>query len=230
MRKNLLLAIISDIHGHLTIGLTKGDVLCICGDIFPKDIDRDLSKSHIWFTTVFLPWIQNIKYSKILLLPGNHDMYLQEIGDNIHSIIKEFNLSSKLIFLCNRSFVYGNWTFYGSPWVTNLPRWAFNTDDPQGKFEQIPHDCDVLLTHHAPDYGKLGCSYPNTDKEIEFGCPELTNAIKNRPNIKYHFCGHIHTGTHGGVEKGSTKSYNVSILDENYKVAFPITYIELKTN
>ena len=98
MRKKLLLATISDIHGHLPVGLTKGDVLCICGDIFPKDIDRDVSKSHIWFTTVFLPWIQKIKYQKILLLPGNHDMYLQEIGDDIHSIIEEFDLSSKLIF------------------------------------------------------------------------------------------------------------------------------------
>ena len=114
--------------------------------------------------------------------------------------------------------------------LTLQPRWAFNTDDPRSKYEKIPNDCDILLTHHAPNYGKLGCSYPNTDKERNFGSIELTNAILSRPSIKYHFCGHIHTGTHGGVRMGNALSYNVSILDEQYQECFPVTYIDFTVN
>ena len=64
-----------------------------------------------------------------------------------------------------------------------------------------------------------------TDSE-HFGSPELTEAvIEKRPHIV--FCGHIHTGQHGGVEFASSRIYNVSRLDENYEIAYEPTWVEV---
>ena len=46
-----------------------------------------------------------------------------------------------------------------------------------------------------------------------------------RPRIV--FCGHIHTGQHGGVEFESSRVYNVSRLDENYEIAYEPTWVEV---
>ena len=46
-------------------------------------------------------------------------------------------------------------------------------------------------------------------------------------NIKYLFCGHIHTGLHSEELIGNTKCYNVSLKDENYKLSFPYKVLEI---
>lgn len=221
------IAAMSDMHGLLPEMNKECDLACICGDIFPLKIERKIEESREWFYEVFSLWINKLPCKFIVMIPGNHCIYLGSEFNNYGKILLPDNIKNKCVCLVDESFSYQGIHIYGTPWVTNLPNWAFNTNNPQSIFEKIPSDCDVLLTHHAPDFEKLGCSYPNTDKERNFGCVELANAILARPNIKYHFCGHIHTGTHGGVKLGNTLSYNVSILDEQYKEAFPITYIEI---
>ena len=55
---------------------------------------------------------------------------------------------------------------------------------------------------------------------------ELTEAIvKKRPRIV--FCGHIHTGQHGGVDFGTSRIYNVSRLDERYEIAYEPTWVDV---
>ena len=41
------------------------------------------------------------------------------------------------------------------------------------------------------------------------------------------FCGHIHTGQHGGVDFGTSRIYNVSRLDERYEIAYEPTWIDV---
>lgn len=227
--KKSVIAAISDMHGM--IPEIKGDcILCICGDIFPQDIERKMHESKNWFYEVFLPWVKNLACEFVIMIPGNHCFYLESEFLKHGKIILPDNFKNKCVCLVDESFIYKGLCFYGTPWVTNLSRWAFNTTDPKSVFEKIPVNCDILLTHHAPNYEKLGCSYPYTDKERCLGSVDLANVILTRSNIKYHFCGHIHTGTHGGVRIGNTMSYNVSILDEQYKESFPVTYIELSTD
>lgn len=225
---SIIVAAMSDMHGLLPELFHNCDLVCICGDVFPQNIERSLEKSKTWFFDAFFPWVRDLPCDMVIMIPGNHCFYLESVFQQYGKIIMPDTLNHGFVCLVDESYIYRGLRFYGTPWVTNLPRWAFNTNDPQGMFEKIPSDCDILLTHHAPDYEKLGCSYPNTDKERNYGSVELTNAILSRPNIKYHFCGHIHTGTHGGVILGNALSYNVSILDEQYQEAFPITYLELK--
>lgn len=225
--KSIEIAAMSDMHGALPILFCASELVCICGDIFPQNIERNIQESEKWFCETFLPWVKSLPCDFVIMIPGNHCFYLESEFQKHGRIIIPDNLQHKCVCLVDEYYIYRGLHFYGTPWVTNLPRWAFNTNDPQSIFEKIPSDCDVLLTHHAPDYKKLGCSYPNTDKERSFGSIELTKTILSRPSIKYHFCGHIHTGTHGGVKLGNALSYNVSILDEQYQEAFPITYLNL---
>lgn len=223
----ILIAALSDLHGVLPLDIKDSDIVCICGDVFPQDIERNLYKSERWFYDVYLPWVKKLPCNFVIMIPGNHCFYLEAVYQKHHKIVIPPEYDSKCICLVDDSFIYRGIHFYGTPWVTNLSRWAFNTDIPECVFDKIPYDCDILLTHHAPNFGKLGCSYPNTAVERNFGSNELTNVLKSHPHIRYHFCGHIHTGTHGGVQIGNTVSYNVSILDEQYKEAFAPTYVEL---
>jgi Icc-related predicted phosphoesterase len=56
--------------------------------------------------------------------------------------------------------------------------------------------------------------------------PSLVAAIrKKRP--RFVFCGHIHTGQHGGVDFGTSRIYNVSRLDERYEIAYEPTWIDV---
>lgn len=46
---------------------------------------------------------------------------------------------------------FGHKSFYGTPHVTDLPRWAFSITDEEAHkvFGKIPN-CDVLITHTPP--------------------------------------------------------------------------------
>lgn len=216
----------SDTHGLLPV-LDDCDLACICGDVFPQEIERDIVESEKWFNDAFVPWIRDLPCKFVIMIPGNHCFFLEAEYRKHGAIVMPASVNGKCVCLVDETFVYRGLHFYGTPWVTNLPRWAFNTDDPAGVFEKIPYDCDVLLTHHAPKYEKLGCSYPDTPKERDFGCIELTDAILSRPSMRVHLFGHIHTGTHDGVKLGNAMSYNVSILDEQYQRGYPVTYMEI---
>ena len=55
---------------------------------------------------------------------------------------------------------------------------------------------------------------------------KLTEAIiEKRPRIV--FCGHIHTGQHGGVDFLKSRVYNVSRLDERYEIAYEPTWVDV---
>ena len=86
---------------------------------------------------------------------------------------------------------------------------------------------DVLVTHSPP---RIPGS--DVDRSIQmdsehFGSHELAEAIFEK-QPRFVFCGHIHTGLHGGVAFGSSRIYNVSRLDENYEVAYEPTWVEVK--
>lgn len=62
---------------------------------------------------------------------------------------------------------------------------------------------------------KLGSTADGKHK----GCPELWDAIiATKP--KYNFHGHLHSTNHEKELLGETKIYNVSILDEEYKLVY----------
>jgi hypothetical protein len=73
----------------------------------------------------------------------------------------------------------------------------------------------------APAIGELG-----RDLTVvrDFGSQRLANAIKDLPNLRYAFCGHIHDGGHEPTLVNHTVCINSAILDDNYEYAYePVT-------
>jgi Icc-related predicted phosphoesterase len=82
-----------------------------------------------------------------------------------------------------------------------------------GKWEAIPDDTDILITH-GPAFGTLdtvtGRPYDN------LGCELLAERIEViKPKI--HVCGHIHSG-YGYTFKDGTHFFNAAVLDETIRV------------
>jgi hypothetical protein len=113
--------------------------------------------------------------------------------------------------------------FYGSPWQPEFFDLAFNL--PRGaalkaKWDLIPKDADVLITHGPPQgYGDL------TRQGDRAGCFDLLDTIKAlQPRL--HVYGHIHEGV-GKYQVGRTTLINASSCDPDYHPANPPIIFDL---
>ena len=212
---------ISDIHGDL-IEVPKCDVLCICGDIFPLEIQKNPTECHEWFFSEFLPWAEACPCEQVYYIAGNHDFFFENFD------AKKGN-SDKVTYLENDLVEYKGIKFYGTPYCKQCGIWAFTRSPKELKaiFDKIPYDVDVLLTYDAP-YGVSDiCLEPtpwNTGDHI--GNPQLGEAIiEKKPTFNLH--GHLHSANHNHEMLGNTKVYNVSIKNEKYKVSYNPLIIEI---
>ena len=163
---------ISDLHGYLPKDLPGGDVLCICGDIVPLDYQSDFTQSVAWFCLDFAPWADSQPYRKVVFIGGNHDFFLQELGERHRpsSVMKHLLL------------------------LTHMP----------------PLACDAGRVLQHGSYNTM----------TNYGSQALADAISAR-DIDYALCGHVHTGNHFPEPFGCVRNVvNVSLKDENYKIAF----------
>lgn len=221
---------ISDLHGALP-KIGQCDVLFICGDLFPLEYQNYDELCEQWFLDEFAKWVDKLPCKKVYLIAGNHDFFFDSMTKDAIEALIEYSpeLKDKLVYVCDELItIEGGLTLYGTPWCTGPRGWAF-IDVFGTHYNDIP-DCDILLTHQPPTVNKLGCSYPDTPWERNWGSDDLKKVISER-NIRYNFCGHIHTGTHGGtgLPGKDTVFYNVSIKDEDYIPSFPVTYVEIET-
>lgn len=192
---------ISDIHGNLIKDIPKCDVLCICGDIVPLDIQRQMDDSIKWFQNEFANWVKNLPCKKVIAVPGNHDFYLENKLKEWKGFVEDYEIytDGKVRFLVDELFNYEGVSFYGTPWINPIlfGKWAFeySTDEVEDNpFEKIPK-CDILLTHDNPNHNHSLGHYC-------FG------------KYKHHLFGHWHDGTsykHLG-------QHNCSILDDYYNL------------
>lgn len=233
----------SDPHGKLP-KIEKCDILGICGDIFPLQIQNKSFPSAIWFEREFVPWALNVPCEKVILIAGNHDFLFQGLQKlafkNLQSeelyeecaqdtIKNQLLLNKKIVYLQDGSYTFNHKKFYGTPWIPDLSSWAYYKPSKGliEKFKKIPEDCDVLLTHAAGTENNIGVSLDFENKP-NYGCKELTKEVLAK-KIPYWFCGHIHSGNHEvtTLSNGVTKAANVSILNEDYQMAYEPLYIEL---
>lgn len=222
---------ISDTHGHLPTDLTAGDVLCICGDIVPLHFQRSTADSLRWFRDDFIPWTESVPFRRILLVGGNHDFFLEHIGNEVgHDQVMDMILpgydpsASKLLYLCDSAVTLEGRLFWGTPWISALKRWAFYKDSESlsQSYGLIPQKCDVLLTHMPPRANGCGTVLQEGcfNSGADYGSVELADAIFGR-DISYALCGHVHSGYHVPAPYGGTAhTVNVSLKDEAYEVAY----------
>ena len=203
---------ISDIHGDLNINIPECDVLCICGDVINLNDQRDIPASKQWWETRFVKWVESLPCSKVIVIPGNHDFFLERMYTECWGWFKDRmrRLSNKkLEFLIDESFYYEDIHFYGTPWINPIDfqegRWAFERDFNEEPIE-IP-SCDVLLTHDNP--------FENEHIRV------------SNTTAPYHLFGHWHDGEDNSL----LGRFNCSILDDMYnrKKKFKCVIIDIMT-
>ena len=213
--------VLSDLHGNLIKVKEPFDLMIICGDVCPVTDHRNQFQRE-WINNEFSEWIKELPYiddeSKVVMIPGNHDFVFESISKKR---LNEFlsKTDGRLVYLDNEEYWFKGLHIFGCPYCKPLPGWAFCRDNLDKYYSYIPDNLDILITHDAADFDKLGTTTEGYNEGRNFGNKKLKEYIlKTKP--KYYFCGHIHTGTHGLHEYDGIKVANTSILNEDYQVTY----------
>lgn len=204
----MIIDCVSDLHGHLP-ELEGGDLLIVAGDLTASD-------QHTQYLD-FFEWLVNQKYTKKVIIGGNHDTFLSDM----HTLAVEEELGIQedcdYEYLCDSGTEFEGLKIWGSPWTcwfygVNPRCTAFmrSEGELEGKWAKIPDDTDILVTHSPPfailDQDRMG---------VNLGDMFLKERI-DQMSIKLHVFGHIHAG-HGRAKVNDTVFVNAAITNDKYK-------------
>lgn len=213
---------IADLHGHFP-KLHGGDLLIVAGDLTAHDIQEEFDE--------FDTWLDNQKYKKKIFIAGNHDNLLVKEKPRVYR--KGFNkdLHEKFEYLCDSGTEFEGLKIWGSPWTLtfegiNPHCKAFTVDKEkqlQEKWELIPNDIDILITHMPPLYmlddiriGARGMR-PAGSSSLNRHTIRNKDPLKNFPNLRLHVFGHFHENGGKKIELPKGTHVNASIMNEHYK-------------
>lgn len=225
------IAVISDIHGNLIHypsqywkGLEECEILFICGDILPLQIQHNLEASYEWLITQFKPWTYNLPVEKVYFIAGNHDLWFERKYFDAISIFSEYD---KATYLANNTIDHISsqdskvYSIYGTPYCHQFGHWSFMYSEKTltKLFEAVPNNLDILITHDAP-YGVSDVCLEGWAADGEHkGGQALRDVIINK-KPKYCFHGHLHSSNHEEEMLNDTKVFNTSIVDEQYDIKY----------
>lgn len=234
--------IISDTHNHhdkVTKKIKKlitpkeTNILIHAGDLTERGTEPEVSS--------FVNWFQNIKgFEKKFLVAGNHDFGFEHYNKPrhinrphwIHSLINtETFINNNCVYLEDEEYILNIPSIskpikiYGSPWQPLFHNWAFNLPrngkEIQSKWNNIPNDTDILITH-GPPFGILD----TTNNHFPLGCEPLLDRVR-QINPLIHCFGHIHYSNGVTLINGVTY-VNASVCTELYIPTNPIIAIDIK--
>ena len=202
-------------HWELEGMLPGGDLLIHAGDIMNSGYSN-------YEVELFCEWFDSQKqYDKKVFIAGNHDRAFENKPGQVKDVLDQF---PNLIYLEDELFgLYDLDTdssvkIYGSPWQPEFYNWAFNLprcgDELKKKWDAIPTDTDILITH-GPPQDHLDVSGPPYN-EPHLGCELLRVKVDEQPP-KIHVFGHIH-GSYGYKFHNGTHFINAAVLNERYEV------------
>jgi Icc-related predicted phosphoesterase len=191
---------ISDTHGfHDAVDIPDGDILIHAGDLTRHGEMRDVKE--------FNDFLGGLPHPVKIVIAGNHDFCFESDPETCRSHL------NNAIYLQDQAVTVRGIRFYGSPWQPWFYDWAFNLQrgpEIRAKWELIPEDTDVLITHGPP--------FGHGDRTIQgerVGCQDLLEVIERiKPDV--HFFGHIHEG-YGLTRNESTNFINASICGPSYR-------------
>lgn len=244
--KNLKILVTSDLHGYLPEIKETFDLFLICGDICPVH-DQYFSFQKEWFMNEFVDWINNLplsnnpvidEFNKVVIIGGNHDFYLERVNKND---LTEFyrKTNNRVIVLKNEEYNYeylddtgiNSLKIFGTPYCKIFGNWAFmiSNDKLEEKYNKIPENCDILISHDSPSLNNLGMIQEGWNKGTDAGNRILDEyIIEKQP--KFFFSGHIHSGNHNFEKINNTYMANVSYINEKYMPAYPILEFKIDKN
>lgn len=218
---------VSDLHGNLIHIRESCDLFVIAGDWSPLYCQRDYIETLSWIDSTFIPWMKRLNSKHVVFIPGNHDIVctLPFFEKEFKSFLKRNNCTN-ISYLCNSGITIFGRKIFGIPNSESPNGWAFSNQYNQTY--DFDDDTNILITHQPPRFGNVGY-VQQFNKEL--GSVDLRNEIL-RSNISLNICGHIHTGDHTPTSatlnnRKTAIIQNVSILDENYEVAYPYTVINI---
>jgi Icc-related predicted phosphoesterase len=196
---------ISDTHNKLDqISVPNGDILIHAGDATGRGMEHEVEE--------FNEQMGHLPHPIKIFIPGNHDFMFEQEENQARALLT--NITHCLI---DESVTVEGIKFYGSPWTPWFHSWAYNL--PRGeaireKWDLIPQDTDVLITHGPPHLIRDMVPRPWTLAVENVGCEELREAVF-RIKPKVHVFGHIHEGR-GFTKIEETLFINASCLDGSY--------------
>ena len=214
------ITLISDTHtkhdelSYDPLDLPGGDLLIHAGDI----MNSGFKKQEIH---EFCKWFEAQDYEHKIFIAGNHDIMFENHPLESNTIVNNYDVT----YLQDDEDIIDGVKIYGTPWQPWFYDWAFNL--PKGgpglysKWEAIPKDTDILITH-GPPQDHLDMSGPPYN-EPHLGCAMLRVKVDAQPP-KIHVFGHIHGG-YGYKFSNGTHFFNASVLNERYEYTNkPVTF------
>lgn len=188
--------------------LEGGDLLIVTGDLTRRDEPNEYAE--------FVIWLQAQKYSKKIVIAGNHDNFIYQYAN--WADIADLGF----IYLCDSGAEFQGLKIWGSPWTSrfdgiNPNTCAFtraNDEEITPRFQMIPDDVDILITHSPP--------FTIRDKitnGYQVGSPSLMAMHICRLRPKLWAFSHIHEGygEEGPYVWNDTRYVNCSIMNEHYQ-------------
>jgi Icc-related predicted phosphoesterase len=190
------LVILADTHElHHELQIPPGDILIHAGDwtMFSKSLRK---------IEDFNAWVGDLPHRRKLLVPGNHEFYLEADPGRR-------TLTDNATVLIDQAVEIDGLKFYGSP-MTPLYGGAFGRSSPidrQIHWARVPNDTNVLVVH-GPPFGILD-SIPGQADHV--GDPELLARCQELPNLRLVCFGHVHAG-HGMEERDGVLYVNAALM------------------
>lgn len=209
---------ISDTHSQhkaVTDDLPGGDLLIHAGDWTSGGYKFEIKD--------FLKWIHNrtFDFDYVTYIAGNHDRLVEDSPSKFRELLNEkFPNKHSIKYLQDEEIEVDFMNdekvkIYGSPWQPEFHDWAFNLkrggDEIWEKWQAIPEDTDILVTH-GPPFSRLDLSLYG---HRNVGC-ELLNMRVQTIKPKIHIFGHVHS-SYGYSFDGNTHYINACVLNEQYK-------------
>tara|TARA_R110000803_G_scaffold129867_5_gene197163 strand:+ start:1383 stop:2057 length:675 start_codon:yes stop_codon:yes gene_type:complete len=201
------------LHNVLNGQLPGGDLLIHSGDI----MNSGFKKQEIHD---FCKWFESQDYTHKIFIAGNHDIMFEKHPLESNTIVNNYDVT----YLQDDEVLIDGTKIYGTPWQPWFYDWAFNLpkggDELAAKWEAIPKDTGILVTHGPPQDHLDVSGAPSNEPHL--GCAMLRVKVDAQPP-KIHVFGHIH-GSYGYKFHNGTHFFNASVLNEQYQqVNEPIT-------
>jgi len=227
---------LSDQHGYLP-EIAPCDLLILAGDICPDRFGpflamHDPDQQKAWFNRKVRPWLAKSPATHKISTWGNHDWCGQACEFRHESPTAASTTELQIVVDEATSVPAGDrvgppsLTIWATPWSNQFMNWAFMKPPAElvEVYAAIPAGIDILVSHQAP-YGYGDRYYdPSSGNVQHLGSRELLAAI-DRVKPRLVICGHIHDG-YGRYEYDSIPIYNVSVVDEQYRLVHPPTMID----
>lgn len=207
----------SDTHHTVDIStIPDGDAFLHCGDLcttgYPADFESQLE------------WLSALPHETRLFVCGNHDFHLQVYPGPALQQLRKAGVT--VIGLPGNdnyaSFTLPNgMTVLGVPYVTNLPRWAFNGSEDQIWRYLTKMKYHDIIVSHAPPRGVMDEPVPGKHVGIE-----AFRAYAKTYKPKKWLFGHIHE-CYGVDRQFETDFYNVAMCNRDYVHANPPMVVDL---